>query len=157
MTSNKYTFSLLKEHLKRKNRILLFTDTWVHSKSCNACVWANSHERRRKNIFFCARHDAISEKFTSCLHHTSLRRKRRHACVVPPVPTVCIVNSQANNTHSLHYVCTGVTTHACLRFLLNDVWCKQDVKLSEIASWRAQKKLFFSSSFMGICQKTCIT
>ena len=25
------------------------------------------------------------------------------------------------------------------------------MKLSEIASWRAQKKLYFSSSFMGIC------
>ena len=93
-----------------------YLDTWVHLKLCNARFLANSHERRRKNSFFCARHDAISEKFTSCLHHTSLRRKRRHACVVPPVPTVCIVNSQANNTHSLHYVCTGGTTHACLRF-----------------------------------------
>ena len=69
--------------------------------------WQIPMKEEEKNSFFCARHDAISEKFTSCLHHTSLRRKRRHACVVAPVPTVCIVNSQANNTHSLHYACKG--------------------------------------------------
>ena len=92
-----------------------------------------SLKEKEKNVFFCTRHDANS----------SLRTKQRHACVVPPVPTVCIVHSQANNTHSLHYVCTGVTRHACLRFLLNDIWCKQDVTFSEFASRRIQKKMFF--------------